>query len=134
MPGNNLISVVIPHKNRSDLLEQALQSVFAQTYQPHEIIVVDDASYQEQKETIRNFKIKNGWNFNWIELPSTGGPSVARNEGIKHASGDFIAFLDADDLWSPQHLSFFARAFEKHKNIEFYSSGIILTRKKQCFC
>ena len=133
MSGNNKITVVIPHKNQAEFLEQALASVYAQTYQPFEVIVVDDASDNGQKDKILGFRKQHEWDFKWIELSKASGPSVARNEGIKQASGDFIALLDADDYWSPQHLLFFIKSLKKHKDLRFYSSRTILSEKEILF-
>lgn len=125
------ISVIIPHKNNADLLEQTLQSVFLQQRLPYEIIVVDDASSSEHKERIKKFSTKHHWNFKLLELKQTQGPSGARNRGIEMAKGDYIALLDADDLWSQNHLAFFVRALEKKPEIQFYSSKTLRGIKQQ---
>jgi glycosyltransferase involved in cell wall biosynthesis len=89
------ISVVIPVKNRANLIGQTLHSVFAQTLQPFEVIVVDDHSTDDLKGALSEFGNK------VTLLTSDGtGPGAARNKGLKHASGNAIQFLDSDDLLS----------------------------------
>ncbi|MCH8010873.1 MAG: glycosyltransferase family 2 protein [Candidatus Marinimicrobia bacterium] len=98
------VSVIIPTFNRSSLLQRALDSVLSQTICPHEIIVVDDGSTDETAVLVEQ------------EYPviiyfhqSNKGVSAARNRGIREASGDWIAFLDSDDMWLPEKLE---RQFE----------------------
>ncbi|MEK9177355.1 MAG: glycosyltransferase family A protein [Patescibacteria group bacterium] len=93
------VSVVIPTKNRPELLRQALTSVVGQTFKDLEVIVVDDGTGAE--ETCRSFPtlalriVQNA--------PKQGGAS-ARNTGVGEAQGEFIAFLDDDDRWVPEKL------------------------------
>ncbi|MBQ2728442.1 MAG: glycosyltransferase family 2 protein [Alistipes sp.] len=88
-------SVVIPLYNKSRSIAATLQSVAAQRYAPHEIIVVDDGSTDESQAVVRALNIPS---LRLICQPN-GGVSRARNRGIEAASGDYIALLDADDLW-----------------------------------
>lgn len=93
------VSVVIPSFNRVETLQRALASVLAQTRLADEIIVVDDGSTDSTAEMIRN-------NFpDVVYLFQTNrGVSAARNTGIEHASGEWIALLDSDDEWLPEKL------------------------------
>ncbi len=92
------ISVIIPVYNRAELVKKAVESVLAQTYPCHEIIVVDDGSTDEIKiELTSQPCIK-------ILRQENKGVSAARNLGIKNASGDWLAFLDSDDYWLPNKL------------------------------
>lgn len=93
------VSVVIPFYERVDWLEEAVNSVLGQTFDDYEIIVVNDGS----KEDTSSFLERHGKEIIYIEKEN-GGPSTARNEGIKHSKGDYIAFLDSDDLWLPNKL------------------------------
>jgi glycosyltransferase involved in cell wall biosynthesis len=96
------ISVVIPAHNPGPYLREALRSVFAQSVCPHEVIVVDDGSSDESVDRcLRDFAGR----FSVIRNSEPGGPSAARNLGWRAASGDWIAFLDADDVWTHWHLS-----------------------------
>jgi glycosyltransferase involved in cell wall biosynthesis len=92
------ISVVIPAFNASAYLPVALQSVFDQTARPGEIVVVDDGSTDDTVTIARSFGVR------VITLPN-GGPSTARNVGAQAATGEYIAYLDADDLWAPDKLA-----------------------------
>jgi glycosyltransferase involved in cell wall biosynthesis len=98
------ISVVIPCYNSEHTIVRALRSVEQQTLQPSEVIVVDDASNDNTVATINQYAAQSTLNIRVIEQSSNGGPSVARNAGWNTATGDFIAFLDADDIWHPQKL------------------------------
>ena len=94
------ISVIIPFYNGSRFIEEAVASVQAQTYPAAEIIIVDDASRPEEAACLRKLEST----CTVIHLRENCGVSMARNTGIAHASGDWIAFLDCDDLWVPNKL------------------------------
>src|SRR5690349_9691286 len=102
-----LLSVVIPSFNYGRFLRETVESVLAQTYSPVEIIVVDDGSTDDTKERLARFEGR----IRYIHK-ANAGLSAARNTGIKHARGDWIAFLDADDLWHRQKLEVQLRAAE----------------------
>jgi glycosyltransferase involved in cell wall biosynthesis len=95
----NFVSVIIPTYNRSAFLKEAIDSVLAQTYKNFELIVVDDGSTDNTREILSIYKDKISAIF-----AVHGGPSSARNLGIKSSRGEFIAFLDSDDLWMPKKL------------------------------
>jgi glycosyltransferase involved in cell wall biosynthesis len=100
-------SVVIPTYNRSELLAATLDSIASQQFKDYEVIVVDNESTDGTSELIagRSEKI--------IYLSqSVKGPSFARNMGIREAKGDYIAFLDSDDLWFPWSLKVFHQVIE----------------------
>jgi glycosyltransferase involved in cell wall biosynthesis len=94
------ISVVIPYFNGSRFIGEALASIREQTLSPIEIIIVDDASRPEEAEALD----RTAAGCVIVHLPRNRGPSVARNVGIARARGDWIAFLDCDDLWDPHKL------------------------------
>jgi glycosyltransferase involved in cell wall biosynthesis len=96
----NRVSVVIPAFNAEGTIIEALESVGAQTVAADEVIVVDDVSSDNTVATIRN----SGRACRLIERKENGGPATARNEGIRHASAEWIAFLDGDDAWLPWRL------------------------------
>jgi len=95
-----LISVVIPAYNAEKYVEEAIDSVLNQTFQDFEIIVVDDGSKDFTKEKVLNIA---DTRIRYIHKEN-GGPSSARNTGIKSARGKYIALLDYDDIWMPQKL------------------------------
>jgi glycosyltransferase involved in cell wall biosynthesis len=94
-----VVSIIIPTYNRRATLERALQSIYAQTYDDYEIIVVDDASTDGTAAWLQadpRLKV--------IVLPSNRGAAAARNVGIAAAQGDLMAFLDSDDEWVYDYL------------------------------
>jgi glycosyltransferase involved in cell wall biosynthesis len=96
-----LISVIIPTHGRPQMLAEALVSVRSQTYSDFEIIVVSNGANSEARSLTRSFARSH--DARYFEL-HTGNLSIARNFGIEQAHGDWIAFLDDDDLWLPQKL------------------------------
>lgn len=94
------VSIVIPAFNRAAMLRQAIASVISEDYPEKEIIVVDDGSTDETSQVVREFG--SDVKYHYIE---NGGVSKARNVGISMSSGEWIAFLDSDDLWLPGKLS-----------------------------
>lgn len=94
--GQPTISVIIPIYNCKQYISRCLHSIKAQNIDM-EIIIINDASTDGLKEYLNTIKQK--IKFEYIELPQNSGPAIARNYGIKNASSDYIAFLDADDWW-----------------------------------
>jgi glycosyltransferase involved in cell wall biosynthesis len=98
----NLVSVIIPTHNRGDLLRRSIASVLNQKHQEFEIIVADDASEENIGEVVASFGDQRIKHFRNEQKTHAGG---ARNLGLDHATGDYIAFLDSDDEWLPEHLA-----------------------------
>jgi glycosyltransferase involved in cell wall biosynthesis len=100
---NPRISIIIPAFNRRHLIADALLSIRQQTLKPHEVIVVDDGSEDDlQSYLMQCFPEVN---YIWQE---NAGPSSARNNGVSHATGDWVYFLDSDDMLSPNALELFS--------------------------
>jgi glycosyltransferase involved in cell wall biosynthesis len=99
----NLVSIVTPSFNSSKYIEQTIQSVLSQTYENWELIVVDDYSTDNSVEVIKTFTVNNN-KIKLVELQSNRGAAEARNTAIGMAKGEFIAFLDSDDIWKPSKL------------------------------
>ncbi len=96
-----LVSVVIPTYNRLPMLREAVQSVRAQTHPQWELVVVDDGSTDATREFVASL----GDPRIWLLSPAhTGNVASVRNAGARAASGDYLAFLDSDDLWLPEKL------------------------------
>lgn len=100
-PQKPLISVIIPAYNVSEFIGETLDSVFSQTFQDFEVIVINDGSpdTRELERVLQSFPSK----LNYIKQENQGA-AAARNAGVVAASGDLVAFLDADDLWLPSFL------------------------------
>ena len=95
-----LVSVVIPAYNAAGFVRRAVDSVLAQTFADFELLVVDDGSTDGTREVLAGY----GDRLRVLAQPN-GGPAAARNQGLHHAQGEYVAFLDADDHWLPQKLS-----------------------------
>lgn len=95
-----LVSCVVPVFNGERYLEEAVRSILAQTYEPVEIIVADDGSTDGTPTVARGL----GARVRYVRQP-TAGPSATRNRGVATAAGEFVAFLEPDDLWHPSKLA-----------------------------
>lgn len=114
------VSVIIPTFNRVHLLSRALRSVLAQTYRNFEIIVIDDASTDDtQKIMHENFKQEmNSGLIRYIQNEINLERSKSRNKGVALAKGNYIAFLDDDDIWLPDHLALLISYLDKNQSVE----------------
>lgn len=113
MINNELISVIMPAFNAERLISAAIASVIAQTYSNWELIVVDDGSTDSTAEIVKEMANLDP-RIHYIYQPNTK-QAKARNTGIAHSSGNFIAFLDADDLWLKDKLSILVQAFDTNR-------------------
>jgi glycosyltransferase involved in cell wall biosynthesis len=108
------VSVVIPAYNKAELTRRTVDSVLRQTYPNLEIIVVDDGSKDDTRQAMLSYGNK------IIYLhKSNGGACSARNEGIRNASGEYIAFLDCDDLYLPDKIELCVRYLDHHPVVGF---------------
>ncbi len=96
-----MVSVIIPVYNGEKFIQDAIESVLAQTYKDYEIIVVNDGSTDNTEEVLKPYIDKRLIRYFYQE---NKGVSAARNKGIREARGEYIAFLDADDVWVDVHL------------------------------
>ncbi len=110
---NDSISVIIPVYNGERYLAQTIESVLQQTLAPTEVIVVDDGSTDKSAAVAQSFPA-----VRYI-YQSNAGSNAARNRGIRHSTGDFLAFLDADDLWTPDKLAVQMTAFAQEPSLDF---------------
>jgi glycosyltransferase involved in cell wall biosynthesis len=100
-----LISVIMPAFNAERYIGKALGSVRSQTYQNWEIIVTNDGGTDSTGRMVSEFAQQTPRNVMLLEHAQSQGPSAARNTAMKAAKGEYIAFLDADDIWMPEHLN-----------------------------
>ncbi len=115
------VSVVIPVFNRRTELERTLKSVSLQTERSMEVLIVDDGSTEDIQGLVK--KINDDRIF-YFRLPAKGNANVARNLGIKQAKGKYIAMMDSDDEWLPNHLELRIREIEE-KRVDFIFGSIV---------
>jgi glycosyltransferase involved in cell wall biosynthesis len=106
------ITVLIPAYRAAHTIARALDSIFAQSRPPDEVLVVDDGSPDDVASAVRPY----GERVTLLHKPN-GGAASARNLGIDHTNGDFVAFLDADDYWEPRKLERQLAIFAAHPEI-----------------
>ena len=121
----SLFSVVIPTRNRRGLLARALASVRVQSSAPREVIVVDDGSTDDTLEFLATQADVR------VARSPGGGPGAARNAGAALAAGDYLAFLDSDDLWFPWTLAAMADAIEAHGRPAYVAGSFGFHRRQR---
>jgi len=126
MEKNPKVSVVIPTYNSAQFIVETLESVFAQTYKDYEVIVVDDGSTDNTREVLKPYMSKIRYIYK-----ENGGVASARNVGIKNARGEYIAFLDSDDLWLPEKLEKQMEYFKSNPDVVLVFSDCILFGDKE---
>ncbi len=99
---NNKVSIVVPVYNAEDCISDTIMSVLKQSYTDYELLLVDDSSTDKSREIMEGFVSDR---VRILENTEAKGAAGARNSGIKKATGRFMAFLDADDLWDKDKLS-----------------------------
>jgi len=115
------ISVVIPFHNRSQFIHEAMASVLGQTQPPAEIVIVDDGSRPEEAAHLARYADRAR-----IVTQQNQGAAAARNAGIAASSGEWIAFLDDDDLWDPAHLRAVSEYLTGHPECEAIHTAVQL--------
>lgn len=119
MSEQKLVSVVIPAYNAGRYIAETIESVLAQSYSRYEVLVADDGSTDNTAEVVERYGSP-------VRLltQENKGPAAARNLALRHATGDYVAFLDADDLWHPEKLTTQVQFMEANPEI-----GICGTRR-----
>jgi len=115
-------SVLIPAYKAARTISATLNAVAAQTVTPLEILVYEDGCFDNLAQVVSRFAETAPCPVRLLSCPVNGGVSRARNLLLREARGEFIAFLDADDIWSPHHLETTARAFAEGADVAF--SGV----------
>jgi glycosyltransferase involved in cell wall biosynthesis len=113
------VSVIIPSYNRAGLISQAIDSALQQTFGDHEVIVVDDGSTDETAAVVRAYGDRVGY----VWTPN-GGAGHARNVGMAHARGDYLTFLDSDDLLYPYALEVSTRLLARFPSVAMVCSEV----------
>ena len=111
---NPLVSVIIPVKNGGKFLSTAIESVLYQDYEPVEIIVVDGQSADNTPEVVKHYA-----SVRYIVQKNDPGIAAARNIGIEHSRGEFIAFISSDDYWEKEKLRLQARCLVENANVQY---------------
>lgn len=112
----DLVSIIMPTYNCGKFIERTIDSIINQTYDNWELIIVDDCSSDNTEEVMK--KYKNDKRVNYVKLEKNSGAAVARTESMKRANGNYMAFLDSDDLWYPEKLEKQLK-FMKENNYDF---------------
>ena len=118
---DKLVSIVVPVFNAGAYIEETIAMVCAQTYEQWELLLVDDCSSDDGKEKIKEFCRKDS-RVHLIEKKKNEGAALARNTGVDRASGRYLAFLDADDVWLPEKLEKELRFMEEKQAAFVFSS------------
>ena len=114
---NPQVSIIIPTYNRAEDLKRALQSVFDQTFTDWEVLVVDNHSIDNTDSLIESF---NDPKIRLLKIHNEGVIAASRNLGLKHALGEYVAFLDSDDWWRPQKLEVSIKYLERGADVVYH--------------
>lgn len=123
-----LVSIVIPTYNRANLIGESIRSILSQTYTNWELIVIDDGSQDNTKDVISGFSDKR---ISYFSITHTGIFGKVRNEGLKMSKGDYIAFLDSDDLWSTDKLEVQLGLLNRYPEAFFVFNNITIFGTRQ---
>jgi glycosyltransferase involved in cell wall biosynthesis len=119
-------SILVPAYNVEAYLEEALESAFAQTYPAIQVIVVNDGSTDRTAEVIAPYRDR----ITYVEQ-ANGGLAAARNRALREATGDFVALLDADDVWVPTRLERLISFLDGHPEVGFVTSDAYLMNERE---
>lgn len=121
-----LVSVVVPTYNRAGFLVEAMDSVFRQTYRPIELIVIDDGSTDNTVKVVEDWRVKHSsdeqFSLRYTVQKNSGAPA-ARNLGLIESRGEYIQFLDSDDLLHPEKLKIQVGRLASDVSLDFVYSG-----------
>ena len=112
------VIIILPTYNRSHFLDNAFQSLSAQTFKEWELIIVDDGSTDNTEEKVKELQSKNTFPILYTKREN-GGAALARNTGVSLAQGEYIAFFDSDDYWDADHLNRAVTALTAHPSLDW---------------
>ncbi|MGA1823460.1 MAG: glycosyltransferase family 2 protein [bacterium] len=110
-----LVSVIMPTYNHGNVIGEAIESVLNQTYQNFELIIIDNYSEDDTEKIVASYEDNR---IIYLKFRNNGIIAASRNYGIKHVHGEYIAFLDSDDLWLEQKLEFVIDYFKKVPGVD----------------
>lgn len=116
-----LVSIITPAYNSAKFIAETIQSVQNQTYENWEMLIVDDGSSDATEAIVQSFLDKDK-RIKFYKLALNSGPAVARNTAIEKASGDFMTFIDADDIWFPTFIENSIKTIQETKIPFVFSS------------
>ena len=123
-----LVSIITPTFNSEKYIVETIQSVLNQTHTNWELLIIDDASTDNTLEIIEELKAKEN-RIKVFKFQTNVGAGTTRNKGIEEAQGDYIAFLDADDLWEPNKLEKQLKFMKENNVAVSYSSYSLIDEK-----
>jgi len=121
----NKVSIIMPVLNGEKFIGEAIQSILAQTYRNYELIVIDDGSTDGTAALVKSFSDR--LELKYVPHPKPQGIAPSMNDGVRHASGDFISFLDHDDAWFPDFLATQVAYLEQHPEVGMVHSDFQTT-------
>lgn len=143
---NELVSIIMPSWNTGNFIAESIQSVINQTYKNWELIIVDDCSTDNTDEVVSFYKDQR---IKYLKNEKNSGAAITRNKALREAQGEWIAFLDSDDLWAPEklehqinfmknngyNLSFteYEKIDEESKPLNVYVSGPEMVNKRKMY-
>lgn len=143
---DGLVSIIMPSWNTADFIRESINSVLAQTYTNWELLIVDDCSTDNTDEVVASYKDER---IKYFKNEKNSGAALTRNKALREAQGEWIAFLDSDDLWIPEKLekmiSFmtenkYAFAYHEYEKIDeeskplnIYVSGPEIVTKRKMY-
>ncbi len=125
---DELVSIIMPTYNCGAFIEESVKSVLAQTYKNWELLIADDCS-TDNTQTVLAPYLDNYPNIYYIRLEKNSGPAAARSAALKQVKGEYVAFLDSDDLWASNKL-FLQIDFMKRKDVAFSATGYELMNEE----
>ena len=118
---SGLVSIITPSYNSAKYIAETIQSVQNQTYTNWEMLIVDDCSLDNTEEIIRKIQQTDS-RIHFFKLDQNSGSGIARNKGIEHVSGDYMTFIDSDDIWFPDFIKNSIEAIQTSKTPFVFSS------------
>ena len=125
---DGLVSVIMPSWNTGKFIAESIQSVINQTYKNWELIIVDDCSTDNTDEIVNSFKDER---IRYFKNTKNSGAAVTRNRALREAKGEWISFLDSDDLWKPEKLEKQLHFMDEHGYVFSYHDYVKIDEESQ---